>query len=226
MKRAIPGVAVLAAAGFLFYLWVHPAPSVVGLWKATNLESGDWYLEFHQDGTVSGWRQSRTSVDGYATHGTLNQARFKMTGRDTIKIKSLLGWSLVFHYEEIQLKRTSKDEIRAVRTDHDDKFAYLVFRRVDPAEESARQAAEAAKAAFLKQVELALPQIDALLDRPPRERALNAKNKREEFRRLFEQSRSAGPESWETQKDGLQKAFEELKKAVGLDGVKQAGGPG
>jgi hypothetical protein len=85
------------------------------------------------------------------------------------------------------------------------------------AKESAKEATEAARVAVLKPIEDALPKIEEKIKGLKEESATKAKAKLEEFTKLLKQFKAAAPEKWEALKDGLMKAFEELKKLVGMD---------
>jgi hypothetical protein len=85
------------------------------------------------------------------------------------------------------------------------------------AKESAKEAADAARVAFLKPVQDALPKIEEKIKGLSGETATKAKEKLADFTRLLEQFKSAAPDKWEALKDGLMKAFNELKKLVGMD---------
>jgi hypothetical protein len=87
----------------------------------------------------------------------------------------------------------------------------------EEAKEGAKQAVEAAKVAVLKPIEEALPKIEEKIKGLSGESAAKAKEKFGEFQKLLEQFKAAAPGKWESFKDELVKAFEELKKQVGLE---------
>jgi hypothetical protein len=85
------------------------------------------------------------------------------------------------------------------------------------AKEAAMKAAEAAKTAVVKPIEEALPKIEEKIKGLSGDAMTKAKEKYEAFKKLIAEFKAAGPEKWESLKDGLTKAFDELKKMVGLD---------
>lgn len=85
------------------------------------------------------------------------------------------------------------------------------------AKESAKEATDAVKAAFLKQIHESLPKIEDKIKGLPEDIATKAKAKLDEFKKLLEQLKSAAPDKWQALNDGVMKAFDELKKLVGMD---------
>ena len=85
------------------------------------------------------------------------------------------------------------------------------------AKEAALKAAEAAKTAVVKPIEEALPKIEEKIKGLSGDALTKAKEKYEAFKKLVEEFKSAGPDKWESLKEGLTKAFAELKTMVGLD---------
>jgi hypothetical protein len=85
------------------------------------------------------------------------------------------------------------------------------------AKEAAKEAADAARVAFLKPIQDALPKIEEKVKGLSGETATKAKEKLADFTKLLGQLKSAAPDKWESLKDGLMKAFNELKKLVGMD---------
>jgi hypothetical protein len=69
----------------------------------------------------------------------------------------------------------------------------------------------------IKPVEEALPKIEEKLKGLSGESATKAKEKFEEFKKLLEQFKTAAPDKWEALKEGLVKAYDDLKKLVGLE---------
>jgi hypothetical protein len=85
------------------------------------------------------------------------------------------------------------------------------------AKESAKEAVDAARVAVLKPIQEVLPKIEEKIKGLSGETATKAKEKLADFTKLLEQFKSAAPDKWESLKDGLIKAFNELKKLVGMD---------
>ncbi len=84
------------------------------------------------------------------------------------------------------------------------------------AKEAAKKAADAAKVTFLKPVEDAMPKIEEKIKGLSGDTATKAQEKYEAVKKMIEELKSAGPDKWESLKDGLTKAFGELKKMVGM----------
>jgi len=85
------------------------------------------------------------------------------------------------------------------------------------AQEAAKKAAEAAKTAVVKPIEEALPKIEEKIKGLSGDALTKAKEKYEQVKKMIAEFQAAGPEKWESLKDGLTKAFAELKTMVGLD---------
>jgi hypothetical protein len=85
------------------------------------------------------------------------------------------------------------------------------------AKEAAKESVEAARLAVLKPIQDALPKIEEKIKGLSGETATKAKEKYEEFKKLLDDFKSAAPDKWESLKDGLMKAFGELKTLVGMD---------
>jgi hypothetical protein len=84
------------------------------------------------------------------------------------------------------------------------------------AQEVAKRAADAAKATFAKPIEDALPKIEEKIKGLKGDAMTKAQEKYESVKKMVEELKSVGPDKWESLKDGLTKAFDELKKLVGL----------
>jgi hypothetical protein len=83
--------------------------------------------------------------------------------------------------------------------------------------EAAKEATDVAKDKILKPIQAALPKIEDKIKGLGAESATKAKEKFEEFKVLLEKFKTAAPDKWEALKEGLMKAFDELKKLVGMD---------
>ena len=83
--------------------------------------------------------------------------------------------------------------------------------------EVAKEATDLAKDKILKPIHEALPKIEDKIKGLREESAIKAKEKLEELKVLLEKFKSAAPDKWEALKDGLMKAFNDLKKLVGMD---------
>ena len=80
--------------------------------------------------------------------------------------------------------------------------------------EAAAKAGEAAKAAFIKPIQDALPKIEEKMKGLSGDSLAKAKVKFDEIKKLLADFDKAGPDKWESLKEGVTKAFEELKKLV------------
>lgn len=80
--------------------------------------------------------------------------------------------------------------------------------------EAAVKAGEAAKAAFIKPIQDALPKIEEKMKGLSGDSLAKAKVKFDEIKKLLADFDKAGPDKWESLKEGVTKAFEELKKLV------------
>jgi hypothetical protein len=83
--------------------------------------------------------------------------------------------------------------------------------------EAAKEVAEKAKTLVIKPIEEGLPKIEEKIKGLSGDAATKAKEKLADFKKLLEQFKDSAPEKWESLKEGLAKAYDELKKLVGLE---------
>jgi hypothetical protein len=88
---------------------------------------------------------------------------------------------------------------------------------VKDVKEAAKGAAEMARDAVINPIQELLPKIQEKISHLNGEAKAKATEKLEEVKNLLEDAKAAAPDKWESLKSQLAKAFDELKKMVGMD---------
>jgi hypothetical protein len=83
--------------------------------------------------------------------------------------------------------------------------------------EEAGEVMDKAKVAIIKPIEDALPKLEEKMKGLSGDAATKAKEKFEAFKKMLEEFKTAAPDKWQSLKEGLMKAFEDLKKMIGLE---------
>jgi hypothetical protein len=108
-----------------------------------------------------------------------------------------------------EVLKEAASEVREVATEAANEAKVLA--------KEAREAAHAARVAYLKPVEDSLPKMEEKIKALTGEGAAMAKEKFADLKKRVDEARTAAPETWQSLKDGLTKSFDEVKKLAGME---------